>query len=213
MNINKVAKILKHLDDYSLSSIKKEVNKELLRRKNVKRQAAKDILNTLGLSKTAVISRRQELVDFIIECDWQHLFTSKNKHSKYYVYLHLKMIQDFYHPTKYLSCIRNMPFYIGKGVDKRAWKFKGRSHAHSKLIAQNKKSGFTEKDFVFIYKSNLTEIEALELEAKLIFLFGLRNISLDTIFGGPLVFGIKSKGVLINQQYEPIPNEYQKEAV
>ncbi len=75
---------------------------------------------------------------------------------KYYVYLH--------------KTLSGKPFYIGKGIGKRAWSKKGRNIFWKRIV---KKSG----GFTYEYlATRLTEEQAFELEEYYITLYGRRTI-------------------------------------
>jgi hypothetical protein len=81
----------------------------------------------------------------------------------YYVYLH-RRLDD------------NSVFYVGKGKKRRAWVKKSRNK-HWKHIVE--KHGYS----VEIYKGNLTESEAFQLEEEQIKFYGLDNLSNMTLGG------------------------------
>ena len=71
-----------------------------------------------------------------------------------------------------------LPFYIGKGTGSRAYNL-NRNESHRKVRQRLQK--FNKDIEVSIFKNNLTELEALMLESKLIDMFGLTSV------GGRLV--------------------------
>lgn len=71
-----------------------------------------------------------------------------------------------------------LPFYIGKGTGARAYDL-NRNESHRKVRQRLQK--FNKDIEVSIFKNNLTELEALMLESKLIDMFGLTSV------GGRLV--------------------------
>lgn len=71
------------------------------------------------------------------------------KNTKYYVYTHTRDIPN------------SMPFYVGKGNGKRAWKTQGRNRYHKNIIAKN-------KFLIKIVGILNTEEEAFRLEKALI---------------------------------------------
>jgi hypothetical protein len=61
--------------------------------------------------------------------------------------------------------------YIGKGTKERAFNLR-RNQARGIKLKQAISNGHQRDEIVGIIKANLTELEALELEAKLIYFFG-----------------------------------------
>jgi hypothetical protein len=77
----------------------------------------------------------------------------------------------------YINPITNIPFYVGKGKNNRAFMFEKHNHNKSLLthLKNLKKEGYDKNDIVSIYKKNLTEEESLNIEKKLVFKFGKKS--------------------------------------
>lgn len=72
----------------------------------------------------------------------------------YYVYLHR-------HP------VTNVTFYVGKGVDARAWNMLNRHPDHTEMLYKILQEGHPPGSWVSLVKWGLTEYEALKLEAQI----------------------------------------------
>ena len=118
------------------------------------------------------------LIDWLHE-DWSYLFPyANNEDDKYYVYCHINPIENStsfynkrYKDQPYLV-LPGDPFYIGKGCGNRAFDFGGRSTSHISKIKSLLNKGYTSNRIALIIETGLTELEALELESKLIAFFG-----------------------------------------
>lgn len=119
------------------------------------------------------------LIDFLHE-DWSFLFpNADNKKRKYYVYYHLDpntdritVTKSVPYENKNLVRFAGVPFYIGKGCGKRFKSLNNRSTSHINLVNTYLKIGYEITDICKILIDGLTELEALELESKLIAYFG-----------------------------------------
>jgi hypothetical protein len=119
------------------------------------------------------------LVDFLSE-DWSYLFSNKHNYDKrkdYYVYYH----SDPRMPNMRLRKgdvsvdFRGRPFYVGKGKGDR-YKSKKRGRDHLSIIKNlTVNNGIDESRIFHIFRDGLTELEAIELEAKLITFFGCQS--------------------------------------
>ena len=119
------------------------------------------------------------ILSYWLSEDWSFLFNkSQCDESKYYVYYHFDPTtkKQTYGNARdgYRMAIRfaGMPFYIGKGCGDRYLKMSGRNTAHLSRVAALEKIGYSMSNISVILCDGLTEIEALELESKLISFFG-----------------------------------------
>lgn len=114
----------------------------------------------------------------ILDKDISKLFPSCDESKReFYVYVHLNPLLPIYvnKKTPVLNFAASIgmnctPFYVGKGTGGRA-EMKDRNETHRKTLQKLKESG-KEHD-VFIVRKGLNESQALQLEAKLIDIFGL----------------------------------------
>lgn len=127
-----------------------------------------------------------ESCNSIYNTDINYLYNGLNLSSenKFYVYAHcdpfFKLKADTNGKIAFASTlgIEYLPFYIGKGERNRAYDL-NRNDSHRKKRQIIEKSGKSIQ--IKLIQENLTEIEALTLESKLIDIFGLVS------FGGWLV--------------------------
>jgi hypothetical protein len=159
---------------------------------------AKKIMSERGIS-----DRPGRVKDFRVEAnidvdcyfseDWSHLFDFEcSKSTRYYVYIHVDPRVKRFHQLGLKGV--GKPFYVGKGVGSRAHS-KTRSKPHRDLISEILSEGYDMSDIVHIYKSDMDELSALELESKLINLFGCRCEMPKLV--KPYISGRKA-GLLIN---------------
>ena len=124
--------------------------------------------------------------------DWSSIFPeSEATDERFYVYAHVDPSGSCVVAER--RCGGNfggMPFYIGKGTGNRAYDLK-RNQAHGKRIKSVLDQGFNPDDIVKIVADGLTSSKALEIESKLILLFG-------TEYETP-------KGSLVNLDVPPRP--------
>jgi hypothetical protein len=147
------------------------------------------------LSKNDRIKMVFESCISIFETDISHLYdiSKYDLERKYYVYAHcdpgFRISPKREGRSTFAATLgfSNMPFYIGKGCDNRAYDL-NRNESHRKYRQKIQKFG---KDIeVKILKENLSELEALMIESKLTDIFGTLSC------GGRLVNldeGINSK--------------------
>jgi len=167
------AKILSDRDQLALC--KKELTRII---KSQKRARATCVFKTPPVFKDRGKTRRLAgdsiLLEFLKE-DWGYLFTGNyDNDRKYYVYYHSnpeKGNARFKRKGEFID-FNGRPFYVGKGTGNR-YKSKTRSRSHLAVINKVIESGKEDKDIFHIFKDGLAEVEALELEAKLITFFGV----------------------------------------
>jgi|GEM_PF-6536634 len=132
-------------------------------------------------------------IDLYFSEDWSHLFDFECSESPcYYVYVHVDPRIKRFHQLGFKNI--GKPFYVGKGAGSRAYS-RARSKPHRDPINEILCDGYQMSDIVHIYKSDMTERAALELESKLINFFGCICEMPKLI--RPYISGRKS-GLLIN---------------
>lgn len=114
--------------------------------------------------------------------DWSDLYSGGDMARKYYVYAHVSPFSGEIDIDGLL--LRGVPFYVGKGCGNRAFDLK-RNEGHGVELRKLAKAGATPEKIVQILYSDLTECEALCIEAKLIHFFGTK-------------FEHKRNGLLVN---------------
>lgn len=164
-------------------AVKKENDKERKRQKSKK---------LLPIPNNGHYSLSLSYLPYLLKQNWEHLYQnySLDKENKFYVYAHTDISKPNVNLSRQLK-IPGIPFYIGKGTNNRAFDLK-RNQGHGKKIKEVLQYIKLEKDIVHIIKDNLTEIQALILESKLIYFFGT-------------IYGTRKKGVLYNLNEEKIP--------
>lgn len=148
------------------------------------------------------------LIDFLME-DWSFLFPSADANErKYYVYYHSDISSDHVtysrmpDPCGTTVKFTGMPFYIGKGTGDRYKSLNGRSTSHINRIKVHTQKGYDIESVCHILQDGLTEVEALELESKLICFFGCQS-EFPT---NRMHFHGKCGGALINGDVGSRPN-------
>jgi len=120
----------------------------------------------------------------ILAFDTSPLYDDTNSNPGFYVYAHLDMskaISAGANPTTTFAAttwgMTHFPFYIGKGIGNRAYDV-SRNETHRKIKQKLQRMGLEPK--VQILQKGLTASQALQLEDKLIDIFGL------AVYGGYL---------------------------
>ena len=111
----------------------------------------------------------------LISQDWSSCYPADTVASvgrSFYVYAHVDprkptFVGEKDHGGNWMG----QPFYIGKGIGRRAWDLK-RNQGHGILIKEILAEGYFYDDIVKVVYENLPEQKALELESKLIYFFG-----------------------------------------
>jgi hypothetical protein len=142
---------------------------------------SKNMLGNLR-SKEGFYSKNAHSKDVFDACnriyntDITHLYEEGDLNQKYYVYAHCdpnhKVAIGKHGITTFAATLglTHRPFYIGKGQNNRAYEL-DRNDSHRKYRQKIQKSN---KDVVVqIIKEELTEVQALAIESKLIDIFGL----------------------------------------
>lgn len=115
---------------------------------------------------------RLHYLPHLLRQDWSGLFIgTRSGVANYYVYTHLNPQKEKYGVPSLDICMRGRPFYIGKGIGKRAWDLK-RNEGHGRRLSALLKARWERSDLVQILQEGCVEQEALILEAKLIYFFG-----------------------------------------
>ncbi len=149
------------------------------------------LLSVRGIAGPTV--EREKYFPALIKQDWSSLYPRDDGPKKFYVYVHVDPSQRCFITTK--SCGGNYkghPFYVGKGTGGRAYDLK-RNQGHGKMIRSALDAGFLPSDIVHIPFPMLTEAEAYEIEAKLIYFFRT-------------IYESKKHGCLYNLDIPKVPN-------
>lgn len=189
---------LSHAPIEQLVSLKKLISKEIHRRnispkqlktlsqneRAVRKQSKDfrdysyefDIAEELALPisvRNSSVKDRVKYLPPLLEQDWSYLFSHipKTQNTSYYVYAHVDPFADIYSLPEQVggNCIS--PFYIGKGTKQRAYDFH-RNQGHGIKLRELREKNIPLDRIVHFFSKNLTELEALCLEAKLIYFFG-----------------------------------------
>lgn len=119
------------------------------------------------------VTKPTEYFDQIMNEDWSYLVSSQmDPKQVYYVYVHIDPRISRYNVPG--TKLHGRPFYVGKGIGNR-YLSKKRNRTHIKTIDEICNAGFSLSDIAHIYKSDLSEKEAIILESKLINYFGCRS--------------------------------------
>lgn len=108
----------------------------------------------------------------LLKQDWSSLFPDGSDEKCFYVYGHCDPRQEIFRGYDETGgATPGLPFYIGKGTKNRAYDFK-RNQGHGIRLRELVKEGYGQDLVVHFFQKEITEKEALELEAKLIYFFG-----------------------------------------
>lgn len=187
LDLKKKARLSEHVQVEFLPPVKYEANDEIEKHNSSNLYS---IPNHYARKTTNNIIYLQSLLDQ----DWSHIYYGGDVSQKYYVYAHVNPNGTILQLPK--SCGGNyggQPFYIGKGIDNRAYDLK-RNQGHGKVLNNLLHEGYKPCDIVRILFNNLTEAKAYEIEAKLIYFLG-------TIYDKKL----KKKGWLYNLNIPKLP--------
>lgn len=128
----------------------------------------------------------------LINQDWMALYPRETEIGEYYVYAHVDpRNKPFITSEDAGGNYGGRPFYIGKGIDNRAFDLK-RNEGHGKTIKEILTNKWPSSSIVNILFKGLSEQKALEIESKLIYFFGTQ-------------FSMIEKGWLVNLTQPPIP--------
>lgn len=153
-------------------------------------------------------AEKQDRINSILEDDWEDMFSdSFDELDDYYVYAHIDPLAEYitnigYYLSKEIHLVK--PIYIGMGRGDRWLNFK-RSKLHSEKLRSLTESGFGRADISYKISTGLNKPQALELESKLILLYGCKASSTGSImsfYGEP--------PCLFNSQYEPYPDSWKE---
>lgn len=169
---------LSSLSEADLCHLKKIITREISKRKVLKigENRTNTINSSFGFYKAIKglnrsVCSRMSKIDLLFSQDWSHLFKSQNEDKKYYVYFHLDPTVFSKAFSAHYGCKSGIPFYVGKGCGARAFDL-NRNQGHGTAIRQILDKGYTKEEIVIIAYQDLTESQALEIESKLIYLFG-----------------------------------------
>jgi len=170
----------------AINKLRSSLQSRLNTLKGVEQKCRRETKQQYEERKKTTFEAYFSILDKDITSLYSDIKESLDPEEKYYVYAHLD-------PTKPISDAKRSkmplifaatfgieyePFYIGKGVDNRAFDL-SRNETHRKIRSKCRSVG---KDVVpFIIKDKLSEVDALILEAKLIDIFG------SVVCGGLLV--------------------------
>jgi hypothetical protein len=108
----------------------------------------------------------------LLRQNWYHLFpTADDTQKRCYVYAHVDPRKGRTTLAPLGVTLPGAPFYIGKGAGQRAYDLK-RNDGHRKILTAIRAAGFPDELIVHILTKPITELQALTLEAKLIYFFG-----------------------------------------
>jgi hypothetical protein len=180
---------LEEIPSEALALVMRVFGEELKRRgqSRIARDSAKN-RRWWGLSRMVEeeVDPRVDFFRAVMAQDWSDDFRVGSEAGGYYVYAHYEPSAEEEIRLSHGSCLvhlRGVPFYIGKGIGGRAFDLK-RNEGHGRILRRLMRDGAEPDSVVKIVAQDLTERQALEMEAKLIYFFGTRY---DRDRPGPLV--------------------------
>lgn len=181
----------------TLKNLKNEIDIELTKRKSIMRKTSgKELFdflkdndpsgemesllkfNSASLLSIPMLDKHEpngltQYLPSLLAQDWSEIYPRNTDHGKHYVYAHLDPRQKiFFSPEDCGGKYEGRPFYIGKGIGNRAFDLK-RNEGHGKILREILNDGYNSYDIVKIIFYKLSEYKALEIEAKLIYYFGI----------------------------------------
>jgi hypothetical protein len=195
---------LRHIPTPALQAVSSSIKAELIARRreaSIQRTTERDMSN--AISNLARHPKPQHqfnrhwlpYLDELVRQDWSAIYCGGDSEKKYYVYAHVrpsgKTIR--YKGSSIELDLPGLPFYIGKGCGGRAYDL-NRNQGHGAILSELASSGVHPQEIVRIIDDGLTEAEALELEAKLIYFFGTQ-------------YQRGRRGILVNLDVPRVPSE------
>lgn len=159
------------LPDEIIDAIYAESHKEKSRRRRSRISTQSRTFKLLNRCHPIHSKHRQKVLKDLITDDWSSVYRAGESEKKFYVYAHVEKCKgglridgiDF----------GGVPFYIGKGTGDRAYDLK-RNEGHGAELRRLLSNGGKPDEIVRLIWTDLSEHEALCLEAKLIYFFGTR---------------------------------------
>lgn len=172
MKIHELLNIdVRKLPDEVLNIIYLEFARERASRIQSKKMTNHRIISLNNRSHPIDSSHRKLELERLLSEDWSEIYPDNGSEKQYYVYAHVEPTKRGYKAGG--IDFGGLPFYIGKGIGKRAFDLK-RNEGHGAELRRLLNVGKKASDIVSIVKEGLSESEALCLEAKLIYFFGTR---------------------------------------
>ena len=187
---------LSDLENIKISSLPTEIIKMIYKACHVELRERRELVKVakhdkMTMTRCHSIKSKHRLMAFqpLMAEDWSALYQGGDLTRKYYVYVHVSPFSGTL--TIEGLNLQGVPFYVGKGCGARAFDLK-RNEGHGVELRKLAKAGATPVQIVQILYSDLTECEALCIEAKLIHFFGTK-------------FEHKRNGLLVNLDKPKVP--------